>query len=177
VKANWRQAGWNLQKYEEVLYEIAWAGLCNSLKNKVGPMTPSCGRFDTLDEYFDKAAASEVTPVANKKPQRQQQQQQQQQQKQPTDSSSKGGKGGYRPSIYETADTTAGGKSSQSGTNQHGKSGSRGQSSDLPPAPWVSTKISEIRRSTGKCLRCGSPNPKASLCPKYSPGGNPPQQD
>jgi len=96
LKANWRQAGWNLQKHEEVLHNIAWAGLCNSLKNKVGLITPACSRFDTMDEFFNKAAASEVTYVENKKPQQhQQQQQQQQQQKQPTDSSSKGGKRGY----------------------------------------------------------------------------------
>jgi hypothetical protein len=85
VKANWRLAGWNLQKYEEVLYDIAWAGLHNSLKNTVEPMTPSCGRFDTLDEIVKKAAASEVTHVENKKPQQQQQQRQPQQQKQRTD--------------------------------------------------------------------------------------------
>jgi len=65
LKANWRQAGWNLQKHEEVLYNIAWAGLRNSLKNKLGLMKPACGRFDTLDEFFDKAAASEVTHVTN----------------------------------------------------------------------------------------------------------------
>jgi hypothetical protein len=69
VKANWRQAGWNLQKHEEVLYDIAWAGLRNSFKNNVALMTPACVRFDTLDEVFDKAAASEVTHVANKMPQ------------------------------------------------------------------------------------------------------------
>jgi hypothetical protein len=73
LKANWRQAGWNLQKHEEVIYDIAWAGLCNSLKNKVGPMTPPCGCFASLDEFFDKAAASEDTHVGNKKPQQQQQ--------------------------------------------------------------------------------------------------------
>jgi hypothetical protein len=69
LKAKWRQAGWNLQKHEEVLYDIAWAGLHNSLKNKVGPMTPACGKFDTLNEFFDKAVASEVTHVKNKTPQ------------------------------------------------------------------------------------------------------------
>ena len=119
LKANWRQARWNLQKYKEGLYDIAWAGLRNSVKSKAGPMTPACGRFDTLDEFFDKAVASEVTPVENKKPQ---QQKQQQLQIQPTDSSSKGGKRGYRPSISEPADTT-GGKSGQSGSNRHSKSG------------------------------------------------------
>jgi len=54
VKANWRQAGWNLQKHEEALYDIALAGLHNSRKNKVRPMTPACGRLDTLDEFFNK---------------------------------------------------------------------------------------------------------------------------
>jgi len=126
VKANWRQAGWNLQKHEEVLYNIAWAGLHNSLTNKVGPMKPACGRCDTLDEFFDQAAALEVSHVENMKPQQQHQQQLQQQQKQRTDSSSKGGKRGSRPFISEPADTTGGGKSGQSGTTKHGKSGGGG---------------------------------------------------
>ena len=113
-KANRRQAGWNLLKHEEVLYNIAWAGLRNSLKNKVGPMTPACSRFDTLEEFLNKAAASEVTHVKNQNPQqRQQQLQQQQQQKHPIESSSKGGKQGYRPSISEATATPGGGKSGQ----------------------------------------------------------------
>jgi hypothetical protein len=153
LKANWRQAVWNLQKPEEVLYDIPLAGLRNSLKNKVGPMTPAWGRFDTLDEFFDKAAASEVTHVENKKPLQQQQQQlQQQQKKQPTDSASKGGKQGYRPSITEPGNTTGGDKSGQSGSNRHCKSGSGAQSSNLPPAPWVSTEIFGSGRTTGRCL-------------------------
>jgi len=79
LNANWRQAGWNLQKTKEVLYDIACAGLCNTLKNKVGLITPAWGRFNTIEEFFDKTAASEVTHIESKK----QQQQQQQQQKQP----------------------------------------------------------------------------------------------
>jgi hypothetical protein len=90
-------------------------------------MTPACARFDTLDEFFEKAAASEVTHVENKTSQQQQKQLQQQQlQKQPTDSSSKGGKRGYRPSISGPADTAGGGKSGQWGSNRHGKSGGGG---------------------------------------------------
>jgi hypothetical protein len=135
LKANWRQAGWNLQKHEEVLYDSVWAGLCNSLKNQVELMTPACGRFDSLDEVFDKAVALEVTHVENKMPQQQQQQQQQLQQEQPTDSSSKGCKLEYWQSISEPADTTGSSKSGQSGSNRHGKSGGGGQSSGLPPAP------------------------------------------
>jgi len=173
VKANWRQAGWNLQKHEEVLYNIAWAGLRNSLTNKVGPMKPACGRCDTLDEFFDKAAAFEVSHVDNMMPQQQHQQQLQQQQRQRTDSSSEGGKQGYRPFISQPADTTGGGKSGQSGTNKHCKSGGGGQSSGFPPAPWVPMEIFEIQHSTGKCLRCRSPNHKASFRPQYSRKGNP----
>ena len=57
LKGNWRQAGWYLHKQEEVLYDIAWAGRRNSLKMTVGQMTLACGRYDTLDESFEKAAA------------------------------------------------------------------------------------------------------------------------
>jgi hypothetical protein len=98
-------------------------------------MTHACGRFDTLDEFFDKAAASEVTHVENKMPQQQQQPQQKQQQKQSMDSCSKGGKRGLRPSISEPADTTSGGKSGQSETHNHVKSGGSGRLSRVLPAP------------------------------------------
>jgi len=69
VKGNCGQAGWNQQRHEEVLYNIARAGLRNSLKDKVGPRMPAAGRFDTLDEIFDNAVASEVTHVEHNKPQ------------------------------------------------------------------------------------------------------------
>jgi len=178
LKANQWHAGWNLQNHEDVLYDSAWAGLRNCLKNKVGPLTPTCRRLDTFDQILDKAAASEVTHVENMKPQQQQQQQpHQQQQKQPTDSSSKCGKHGCQPSISEAADNTGGGKCSQSGSNNHGKSGGRRQLSGLPPAPWDPIEIIGSRWSTGKCLRSISPNHKVSFCPKSSWGGNPPQQD
>ena len=144
------------------------------LMNRVGTMMPACGRYDSLDKFFHKAAASEVTHVDNTKPQ-QQQLQQQQQQKLHTDSSSKDGKQGYRASIAEPADTT-GGKSSQLGWNNHGKSVGAGQSSGLPPAPWVSTEIFDGGRSTSKCLQCGSSNHKASFCPTFQREGKPPQQ-
>jgi len=68
-RPNWRQAGWNLQKNEEVHYNIGWAGLRNSRTNRVGPITPVCGRFDTLDEFFHMAVFSEVTHVKHSKPQ------------------------------------------------------------------------------------------------------------
>jgi hypothetical protein len=135
VKANWRQAEWNLKKHDEVLYEIAWVGLRNTVMNKGGPMTAACGRFDSLDEFFDQTAASQVTHVEPKKPHQQQKQQLQQRQKQPTDWSSKGDERSYQPCISEPADTTSGGNSGQSGSYRHSKSGSAGQLSGVPPAP------------------------------------------
>lgn len=131
MNANWRQAGWNLQKHEVVLHNIAWAGLPNSFRNKVGPLTPKCGRFDTLDEFYNVVMASEVTHLENKMIQHQQQQQlQQPQKKQPTFSSSKGGKRGQWPSISDSADNPGSGKSGQSGSSSE-KSGGRDQSSWL----------------------------------------------
>jgi hypothetical protein len=78
LKVNSRQAVWNLQQHEEVLYNIAWAGQHNSLNNQFGPMTAAIGRFDTLNKFLDKAAALDVTHVENNKPRQEQQQQQQQ---------------------------------------------------------------------------------------------------
>jgi len=80
LKPHLWQAGLNRQKCEEVLSGIAWAGLHTSSKHNVGPTTPVCSRFDTVDEFFDKATASEVTHVENNNWQQQQHQQQQQQQ-------------------------------------------------------------------------------------------------
>ena len=127
VKANWRQARCNLQMHEDVLYDTACAGLHKSLMNTVVLMTPSHGRFHSLEEFFDKAVASEVTHVDNNNPQPQQQQEQQQRQKQLTDLSSEGGKQMYRPSISERVNTSGRGQSGQSGSNRHIISGCAGQ--------------------------------------------------
>jgi len=177
VKTNWRQDGWNLQTHDEVLYNIACAGLLNSPRDKVGPMMPTCGRFDSLDYFFDIAAVPEVTHVEIKTPHQLQHQLQQEQQKQPTDSSSKGRKRRYPPFISEAADTTGYASSGQSESNRHGKSGGGGQSSGFLSAPWVSVENFHRRHSTSKCLRCESLNHKASFCPKFSQAGNPPQHD
>jgi len=140
-------------------------------------MKPACTWFDSLDKLCDKATASEVTHVEIKQAQRQQQQQRQHKQKKhPTDSSCKGGKRGYRPSIYDPAHTSGSGQFWQLWSNRHAKSGGGGQKSGLPPAPWVSKENFEGRCSTGKCSQCRTLNQKASFCHKYSWGGNPPQE-
>jgi len=76
LKVNWSRASWNLITHELVPYDMAWAGLRPTLKMKVRPLISSSkDRFDTLDQLFDSAAASEFKPN-NKKPGGQQQQRQ-----------------------------------------------------------------------------------------------------
>jgi hypothetical protein len=104
---------------------------------------PACSKFDNLDQFFDKAAASEVTHVENKKLQQQQQQQQQHQPKQPTDLPSTGGKPAYRPSISKPGVPTGSCISGQSGSKRLSISGGEGQSEGNPPALWVSAEIIE----------------------------------
>jgi hypothetical protein len=74
LKANWRRAAWNLITHEVVLYDMVWAGLRHTLKMKVRPWISSGkDRFDTLDQLFDCATASEFK-LDDKKPGGQQQQ-------------------------------------------------------------------------------------------------------
>jgi hypothetical protein len=101
IKANWRSAEL-LPQDNKNLYEIAWSRLRPGLKSKIKPLTPKKGRFDSMEELFDRAADSEVKP-GGKKPQLQQPQQQQ---KQSRESCQQGGKrSNFRPSISEPAES------------------------------------------------------------------------
>jgi hypothetical protein len=102
LKANWRRAGWNLITHKLVLYDMAWTGRRHALKMKVRPWISSGkDRFDTLDQLFDCALASEFKPD-DKKPGGQQLQR-------PTVESQKGGdkKRNIRPSISEPGENTS----------------------------------------------------------------------
>jgi hypothetical protein len=95
ITANWRAVGW-LPQDNKNLYEIAWSGLRPGLKSKMKPLTPKNGRFDSMEQLFDRAADSEVKQDG-KKPQSEQLQQQQ---RQSGESSQQGGmKPKFRPSI------------------------------------------------------------------------------
>jgi len=160
---------------------MAWAGLRQALKTKARPWISSGNdRFNTLDQLFDCAAASEFKPD-NKKPAGQQQQHRQ------TGESQKGGdkKSNSRPSISEPTENTSGnsitsGYSNNSGTHNL-KSGkfniSRGGSrANLSPAPWLSKEIYESRKANRQCTRCGSGDHKTYLCTKYGKS-SPPEQN
>jgi len=116
LKAYSRRACWSLITHEVVLYDMAWAGLRHVLKTKVRPWISSGkDRFNTLDQLFDCAAASEFKPD-DKMPGGQQQQRQ-------AGVSQKGGdkKGNFRPSISEPAESTPG-NSNNTGNSKSGKS-------------------------------------------------------
>jgi hypothetical protein len=74
-KANWRAAGSHLQDNKN-LDEIAWSALRLGLQSNIKPLTRKIGRFDTMEELFDRAADSEVKPDGKKPPPQQPQQQQ-----------------------------------------------------------------------------------------------------
>jgi hypothetical protein len=70
IKVNCRAAGW-LPQDNKNLYEIAWSGLRPGRTSKIKRLTLNNGRFDSMEELFDRAADSEVKPDG-KKPQPQQ---------------------------------------------------------------------------------------------------------
>jgi len=160
---------------------MAWAGLRHALKTKVRPWISSGKeRFDTLDQLFDCAAASEFKPD-DKKPGGQQQQQRL------TGESQKGGnkKRNFRPSISEPTENTSGnsntyGNSNNSGTgnSKSGKSkkSSGGSRANLSPAPWLSKEIYESWKANRQCTCCGSGDHKTYLCTKYGKS-SPPEQN
>ena len=175
LKANWRRAGWNLITHEVVPYDMAWVGRRHALKMNVTPWISSGkDRFETLDQLFDCAAASEFK-LDDKKPGGQQQQQWQR------GESQKGGdkKRNFRPSISEPTENTSGNSNnSGTGNSKSGKSNksSGGSRANLSPAPWLSKEIYESRKANRQCTRCRSGDHKTYLCTKYGKS-SPPEQN
>jgi hypothetical protein len=175
LKSNWRRAGWSLITYKVVLYNTAWAGLRHALKTKVRPgISSGKDRFDTVDQLFGCAVASQFKPD-DKKPGRQQQQQTQ------AGEYLKGSdkKCNFQPSISEPVENSSG-NSNHSGTSNSkwGKSNksSGGSRADLSPAPWLSKEAYESRKVNRQRTRCGSGDHKTYLCTKYG-NTNPPEQN
>ena len=123
LKANWRTAGWSVIMHEVVLYDMACPGPWHALRMKVKPWISSGkDRFDTLDQLFDCATASEFK-LDDKKSGGQQQQQ-----RQAGESQKRGDKKrNFRASISEPAENTSG-NSNHSGTS-NSKSGKSNKSS------------------------------------------------
>jgi len=151
LKANWRRAGWNLKTHEVVLYDMACADVRHALKTKVRPwISSSKDRFDTFDQLFNWAAASEFKPD-DKKPGGQQQQQRQ------AGESQKGGekKHNFRPSIAEPAENTSGNSnSSGTGNSKSVKSNkpSRGSHVNYIQRRGIQSKSTKAEWQTGNAL-------------------------
>jgi hypothetical protein len=137
--------------HEVVLYDMAWASLRHALKTKVRPWISSGkDRFNTLDQLFDCAAASEFKPD-DKKPGGQQQQRQ-------AGESQKGGdkKRNFRPSISEPAENTPGdsNNSNNTGNSKSVKSNkpSGGSRANYIQRRGFQSKSTKAERQTGNAL-------------------------
>jgi len=175
LKADRRRACWSLITHEVVLYDMAWAGLRHALNTNVRPWIPgSEDRFDTLDQLFDCAVASQFKPD-DKKPRGQQQQQWQ------VGESQTGGdmKRNFRPSISDLAENTSGNSNNPgTGNSKSGKfnKSSGGSRPNLSPAPWLSKEAYECRKANRQFTCCGSGDHNTYLCTKYGKT-NPPDRN
>jgi len=136
---------------QPMLYDMVWVGLKADLLTKLKPFTKVNGKFNSIDELFDRVADSETEPEKYDK----------QQQQPPGESSPPGGrKRNFRPSISEMKDVPK-------DTFKPNKSDKSSGRKELPPSPWVTGEIYASRKANGKCLWCGDDH-KILQCPKYS---------
>ena len=153
IKANWRAAGW-LPQDNKNLYEITWCGLRPGLKSKIRSLTPKNGRFDCMEELFDRAADSEVKPDGTK-PQPQHPQHQQRQSGKST-SQQGGKKRNLRASISEPGKALMPDKSKSDKDNKR------------TPAPLVLAELYETQKSERKCIHDRSLKHKTFRCITYT---------
>jgi len=60
LRRNWRDSGWDEEHNKIMLYDMIWAGLKPYLWPKLRHFTKTNGRFDSIDEPFDRAADVET---------------------------------------------------------------------------------------------------------------------
>ena len=123
---------------------------------KLRPFTNVNGRFDSIDQLFDRAADVGTPRKPNKQ--------------QPTESGGSSQKGKKRPRQPSESIPSGGGPGSGSGSGARSGLGPK-----RPPAPWVSTEERQRRREAGLCLRCGAKDHLVFECTKYSRARNPEQ--
>jgi hypothetical protein len=152
IRTNWREAGWDEKDHQSILYDLAWTGLRPAIKARVKPLAEEeTGRFDSIDQLFDKASRAETKYIPPKP-------QQQPQQTQPNQGK---GRGKRSKGQGQGQDNTP-----NPGPNANPANPGSTPKSKLPPAPWVSTEEFEKRKKEGKCGRCGGDH-FYKQCPKY----------
>jgi hypothetical protein len=147
IRSNWRDAGWHADDDSELgqrmLYDLIWVGLRPAIRARIRPFAGKNGRFDTVEELFEKAHEVEVKPNRDRCAQSAERH------------GTSGGKDKKR--LYAGRDTAL----APTPAPQPSSSGSRDtpnrQSgrSKLPPALWVDQYTWDNRRDRGLCTRCG----------------------
>jgi hypothetical protein len=151
-----RESGWDEEHHKIMLYNVVWAGLKPYLWPKLGPFTKVNGRFDSIDQLFNRAADLE-TPRKSEK-------------QLPTESAGSSQKGKKGPCPPSESIVSGGGPGSGSGLGSRAGLGPK-----RPPASRVSSEEQQQRRETGVCLWCGSKDHFVFECTKYSRAQNPEQ--
>jgi len=151
LRWKWREAEWDEVQFQPMLYNMGWGGLKADSLPKLKPFTNADGKFNSIDELFDRAADVETELERDDKLQ----------QTPPGESSRPGGrKLNFRPSIPEM-------KNVPKNLSKPDKSDKPSGRKDLPPSPWVTGDVYSSRKANGKCLQCGD-DYKTFQCPKYS---------
>jgi hypothetical protein len=66
IRSNWGDAGWHADDDSELgqrmLYDLVWTGLRPGIRARIRPFAGKNGRFDTVEELFEKAYEVEIKP-------------------------------------------------------------------------------------------------------------------
>jgi len=161
IRTNWRDSEWIKHETEEdehALYTLAWFGLREEVKRRVKVFTTgSDGRFKSIDEMFDIAAYVQAHP-SEFEDAWEEEEEYESHSNEPQKGKNKRNSTPLSPKVSAQASKNGG-----------------SSTSTLPPAPWVSSKIYDIRKASGKCTRCAGDH-KGYRCSRYSRADLPKQR-
>lgn len=157
ITANWREAGWKdsgvADDRADILYHLAWLRLRPYLRARIYPLVDESGRFSSVEELFDKAAAAEPskisTPSTNSK------------------HSQDRGKSTNKQHLEVRRPASQQQQRSRSEPRKEfysSKSSNSSNSAAMPSAPWIPMELFKSRIAEGKCVRCGRAGHKGNDC-------------
>jgi len=153
LRRNWRDADWDQEQYEPILYEMVWAGFEADLLPTLIPWSKGSGKFDSIDECLHQAADVETEPSKYNM----------WQQKPPGESSHVGGRlhNFHSPISKYNAVPRNASKPYKSDDS------SSGGGTDLPQSRWVTREVYALGKANRKCLQCCN-HYKSFQCPECS---------